>query len=427
MNYLEYIVSAQKYHLARGVTSVCSAHPFVLEAALRHGLETTPNTPVLIEATCNQVNQFGGYTGMKPKDFARFVIEIADQVDFPRQNVMLGGDHLGTLVWANEPAKDAMEKAKNLVSEYVRAGFTKIHLDCSTPCADDQELPVEIIAQRTAELAAVAEAVCAKAGLPLPRYIIGSEVPPPGGAKAGEDQLSISKPADAAETIDLTQRAFAGLNLDSAWGRVIALVVQPGVEYGDESVHEYDRPAAVRLARFIESVPGLVYEAHSSDYQTRSALRALVEDHFGILKVGPALTFAFREAVFALADIEEILVDGEISHLREILDRRMQANPAYWQKHYSGSPQQQRFSRFYSFSDRIRYYWSDPEVHNAFEMLMKNLGETRLPLSLISQYMPRQYEKIRDRRLRNHPKALLLDRVGEVLSDYAFACGLEPT
>jgi len=68
MNYLDFIVTAQKYGEARGVTSVCSAHPFVLETALRHGLEH--KTPVLIEATCNQVNQYGGYTGMTPADFA---------------------------------------------------------------------------------------------------------------------------------------------------------------------------------------------------------------------------------------------------------------------------------------------------------------------------------------------------------------------
>jgi tagatose-1,6-bisphosphate aldolase non-catalytic subunit AgaZ/GatZ len=39
-----------------------------------------PNTEVLIEATCNQVNQDGGYTGMTPADFRRFVEDIAARV-----------------------------------------------------------------------------------------------------------------------------------------------------------------------------------------------------------------------------------------------------------------------------------------------------------------------------------------------------------
>ncbi len=39
----------------RGITSVCSAHPLVVEAALRRG--AAKDAVVLIEATCNQVNQ----------------------------------------------------------------------------------------------------------------------------------------------------------------------------------------------------------------------------------------------------------------------------------------------------------------------------------------------------------------------------------
>jgi D-tagatose-1,6-bisphosphate aldolase subunit GatZ/KbaZ len=424
MNHLDSVVVAQKDGKASGVTSICSAHPYVLESALLHAL--AHDTPVLIEATCNQVNQFGGYTGMTPPEFVGFVGEIAGRVDFPHNKLILGGDHLGPLVWASEPAGVAMEKAKQLVRDYALAGFSKIHLDCSVPCADESELPVELVARRAAELAREVELACSDAGLPLPRYVIGTEVPPAGGAKTEDQQLSITDPADAARTIELTCLAFTRLGLEAAWERVIALVVQPGVEFGDETIHEYDRTAAAGLARFIETVPGLVYEAHSTDYQTRAALRLLVEDHFAVLKVGPGLTFAFRQAVFALAEMEEIIVENETSHIREILGLRMQANPTYWQKHYGGSPRQQEISLFYSFSDRIRYYWADPEVKKAFARLLKNLENIQLPLSLISEYMPRQYEKIRDHKLNNHPKVLLLDRVGDVLNDYAFACGLNP-
>jgi D-tagatose-1,6-bisphosphate aldolase subunit GatZ/KbaZ len=419
MNYLNAIVRAQKSGEVRGVTSVCSAHPFVLEAALQHGLAR--NMTVLIEATCNQVNQFGGYTGMTPADFILYVGEIADRVGFPRKNLLLGGDHLGPLVWSNQPAEKAMANAKDLVRAYVQAGFTKIHLDCSMPCAGEEHVPVEVAARRTAELAEVAE-IAAGGGSSNLRYIIGTEVPSAGGVKAGENDLIVTEPADAAQTIDLTQRAFSSLGLDSAWERVIALVVQPGVEFGDESVHDYDRPAATGLARYIETVPDQVYEAHSTDYQTRAALHALVEDHFAILKVGPGLTFAFREAVFALVDMEEILVAGETSHLREALENAMLENPTYWQEHYDGTSSQQKFSRSYSFSDRIRYYWNVPAVQNAFSRLMSNLGDRPLPLSLLSQYLPSQYPKVRSGEIKNHPHEVLLSQVMDVLEDYAFAC-----
>ncbi len=431
MNELDRIVAAQKAGQPRGLASVCSAHPFVLEAALIDGL--AQGSPVLIEATCNQVNQYGGYTGMRPQAFVRFVQAVvrsvhtvAGRVGYPSQDLILGGDHLGPLVWAHEPAAAAMEKAKVLVRDYALAGFGKIHLDCSQPCVDDREqaglpLPVETVARRAAELAAVAESACTEAGMPLPRYVIGTEVPPPGGARVGEGELAITHPADAAQTLELTRQAFIDQGLEPAWERVIALVVQPGVEFGDAAIHEYDRPAAAALSCFIETVPGLVYEAHSTDYQSRTALRALVEDHFGILKVGPWLTFAFREAVFALAEMEAILVQGETSRIRETLEAAMQSNPAHWQKHYGGSLHQQQIARFYSFSDRIRYYWADPQVQAALEKLLHNLGEGPLPLSLLSQYLPRQYEKIRAGKLPNLPRQLLLDAVTAVLDDYAFA------
>jgi D-tagatose-1,6-bisphosphate aldolase subunit GatZ/KbaZ len=423
MSYLDFIVASQKSGQARGLPSICSAHPIVLEAALRHGLAAAPDRPVLIEATCNQVNQFGGYTGMRPAGFVRFVLQIADSVGFPHRNIILGGDHLGPLVWSHEPASQAMAKAGDLVAEYVGAGFEKIHLDCSMPCADDSDLPAEVIARRAAELAATAEHVAGERNL-APRYTIGTEVPAAGGAKAGEDPLVVTDPKDAAETIALTLSAFSALRLEDAWERVVALVVQPGVEFGDETIHEYDRSKASGLKQFIETFSGLTYEAHSTDYQTRDALRAMVEDHFAILKVGPGLTFAFREAVIALAEMEKSLLTGEqTSHIQNVLEEAMLADPSHWQKHYAGSVEQQKFARLYSFSDRIRYYWPAPGVQAAFEQMMSNLGNRPLPLALVSQYLPRQYEQIREGSLKNHPRALLLGRVTDVLADYEFAAG----
>ncbi|GAB4490934.1 MAG: tagatose-bisphosphate aldolase subunit KbaZ [Anaerolineales bacterium] len=417
MTYLDDLTASHHFGDRRGIPSVCSAHPLVIEAALRHGL--THQQPVLIEATCNQVNQFGGYTGQTPADFARFVLEMADRLGFPRSRLILGGDHLGPLPWASDPPETALQKAADLVRAFVRAGFTKIHLDCSMPLGGERHLPVEVIAQRTAQLAEVAEQATHEL-----RYVIGSEVPAAGGAKAGEDHLHVTTPEAAAQTLELTRGAFLAQGLDSAWERVRALVVQPGVEFGDDFVHEYDPAAAAPLSRFIETVPGLVYEAHSTDYQTPAALRALVRDHFAILKVGPALTFALREAAFALAMIEnELFPADERSHLMERLEAAMLANPVHWQRHYRGDERQLALARKYSFSDRIRYYWGEPDVQVAFRRLVENVGRTTIPLALLSQYWPRQYEKVHNGELKNHPRELVWARVMDVLDDYVFACG----
>src|SRR5579863_8622920 len=96
-----------------GVTSVCAAHPLVIEAALSLGRRE--GRRVLIEATCNQVNQEGGYTGMTPADFRRFVEAIAARVGFDPVRIIFGGDHLGPNPWKHLPAEEAMERANIMI------------------------------------------------------------------------------------------------------------------------------------------------------------------------------------------------------------------------------------------------------------------------------------------------------------------------
>jgi D-tagatose-1,6-bisphosphate aldolase subunit GatZ/KbaZ len=232
--------------------------------------------------------------------------------------------------------------------------------------------------------------------------------------------------AEAEETIEITKQAFLERGLEAAWERVIALVVQPGVEFGDTSLFEYNRDQARALSQFIQADDQLVYEAHSTDYQTAGALKHMVEDQFAILKVGPALTFAFREAIFALAMMEEELFAGkvgiELSRIRTKLEEVMLAQPIYWQNYYHGDPEDQCFARKYSFSDRSRYYWPATEVQASLAKLMKNLVVQPIPYSLLSQYLPIQYERIRNQELTNSPRALILNKIASVLADYAHAC-----
>ncbi len=309
LNVFDGLIAIQKRGEAKGIVSVCSAHPHVIKQTLR--VSKTLRVSPLIEATCNQVNQFGGYTGMTPRDFVSYIRGVAEENDFPFENIVLGGDHLGPNVWQNEPAESAMDKAKVLIQDYLQEGFVKIHLDCSMRLADDPQgaLNPEIIARRVVQLAKVSEESVG-AGLvsaQLPRYVIGTEVPIPGGATEHEEGVRVTKVEDVRETIELHRKAFYELGLQPAWERVIAVVVQPGVEFGDDFVLPYRPDVAQGLARFIET-QSMVYEVHSTDYQTRDALRNLVRDHFAILKVGPRLTFAFREVVFALAMIENELI-----------------------------------------------------------------------------------------------------------------------
>jgi D-tagatose-1,6-bisphosphate aldolase subunit GatZ/KbaZ len=377
--FLDEIVAAQKRGEARGIPSICSAHPSILKETLT--VSETLRVFPLIEATCNQVNQFGGYTGMRPGDFVAYVRGLAEENNFPFKNILLGGDHLGPSVWQNEPSESAMQRSETLVRDYVQAGFTKIHLDCSMRLADDPPgaLDVEISACRTARLAKAAEAVSPRQGDRIPRYVIGTEVPIPGGATEHEEGVSVTRVEDARRTIQLTRAAFLKNGLESAWERVAAVVVQPGVEFGDDFVLPYQPEAARGLSQFIESQPQ-VYEAHSTDYQSPISLKELVRGHFAILKVGPALTFAFREAVFALAGIEQEMIAREPrSNIIQVLEDAMLKHPEHWKGHYRGTEEERAFKRKFSFSDRARYYWVQPEVQSALRRLMRNLGESPLP------------------------------------------------
>jgi D-tagatose-1,6-bisphosphate aldolase subunit GatZ/KbaZ len=260
-------------------------------------------------------------------------------------------------------------------------------------------------------------------------YVMGTEVPPPGGAVQETAELQATTPEHAQATLQVTRQAFLRHGLDAAWERVMALVVQPGVEYGDATVHAYDRSKAQPLSRLIESYKGLVYEAHSTDYQTPQALRQMVEDHFAILKVGPALTFALRQALFALARMEaEWLGEKpgvQLSRLPDVLEQAMLADPRHWRPYYQGNEGALRFARKYSLSDRSRYYWAVPQVQQALERLFKNLEENPVPLGLLSQFLPVQHAKVRQGRLGLHPLEWLDDAVQQVLREYHQACGWE--
>ena len=417
------IVKAHRRGQPVGIYSVCCSHELVLRAALRVAMEL--DTPLLVEATSNQVDQNGGYTGMKPAEFRAYVEKLAGAQGFPLQRLVLGGDHLGPNTWQKLPAAEAMANARTLIHDYVTAGFHKIHLDCSMSCADDpQRLDDATVARRSAELAAVAEAAALAFDLPPPIYVIGTEVPVPGGEASLAQALAVTDPAAAEQTLEIHRLAFAAAGQQAAWRRVIAMVVQPGVDFDHSQIQHYQPEEAVALSDFVSQRPGLVFEAHSTDYQLESSLQALVRDHYAILKVGPALTFALREALFALSAIEaELVPAGRRADLPAVLERAMLKAPAHWAKHYQGSASEQLLLRRYALSDRCRYYWGEPALRAAQQQLFANLDQRDIPLPLLSQHLPAQYAAVMQGRLSRRAQDLVEHKIGLVVEAYARACG----
>jgi len=362
---------------------------------------------------------------MRPADFRDLVHEIADRHGLPRNRVVLGGDHLGPNAWRQLEPDAAMDNADALIEGYVAAGFTKIHLDCSMSCAGDPSpLTDDLVAERAARLAKVAEdAAVREHGASDLLYVVGTEVPVPGGAHETIDALAPTSANAARATIARHEKAFEDAGVGEAWKRVIGLVVQPSVEFDHSQVFDYERERTGELRGVVDDHPHIVFEAHSTDYQTIERLTELVEDHWAILKVGPGLTFALREALFALAAIEDELFDvADRSDLVAMVERRMLEKPQWWQGYYEGDARAQRLARRYSYSDRFRYYWSDPQISAAQTRLIANLGAVAIPLPLLSQYMPDQYTRVRLGELAVEPTALAIDRVRDVLRGYAHAC-----
>jgi len=412
-----------------GDYAVCSAHPKVIEAAIEQSIQD--GSVLHVESTSSQVNQFGGYTGQTPAQFALYVRSAAERAGLSAENVLLGGDHLGPFPWRHEASSSALQKACQLVRDCVLSGYVKIHLDASMTCADDGAgaLHEETVAERAAILCQVAENTYLElpSGAPKLLYVIGTEVPTPGGESLSAQAPTITAAAHVHRTLETFQRAFSKRELFSAWERVIALVVQPGVDFEADTVFDYDRAKAASLSASLSAHPSIVYEAHSTDYQSAEALKQMVEDHFAILKVGPWLTFAYREAIFALSGIERELLEGQSGHrcsqVRDALEEAMLRNPAYWKPYYHGDEAEIRRNRAYGYSDRCRYYWHEPSVRKEVNQLFDNLDRLTIPPTLVSQYLPREYEAVREGRLRSRPEQMTCHHICEVLGIYAAACG----
>ena len=424
MQELRNLIARNRAGSTEALPSVCSAHPEVIAAALL--LAEATDVSLIIEATSNQVNQMGGYTGMTPADFITFVYGICDANRVRRDRVLFGGDHLGPQVWRDQPANDAMALARDLVAAYVRAGFTKIHLDCSEGCAGEAaQVGDTISAARAADLAAICETAT-----PTPErlsYMFGTEVPPPGGARADEAMVGVlpTQPQAARATIAAHHAAFAARGLTQAWPRAVGLVVQPGLEFAPDHVLHFDTSAPDDLSAVLETHPALSFEAHSTDYQHDPVYPALARRHFAVLKVGPALTFAYRQAVYALDAIAAWLdPDPSRVPLPEVMEALMLAAPKYWAKHYTGDAATLRLLRHFGYADRIRYFWTQEPAQAATAALMAQLKRHRVPRPLIEQYFaPAVITRAEALQLDDDDwaRALVLAQIQHMLQPY-FAC-----
>ncbi len=419
---LRRIIARNRAGEAIAIPSVCTAHPDALEASLT--LAETLDQPIVVEATSNQVNQDGGYTGLTPAAFIAFVADIAARAGVRQDRILFGGDHLGPQAWRKLPAGGALDKAHRMVADYAAAGFTKIHLDCSEGCAGEPaQLPDEITATRSAALAATALQHAPDPGALL--FVIGTEVPPPGGARTDDHgAIPPTTPASAQATLAAHRDAFTALNLPL--DQIGGLVVQPGVEFSPMEVHHLPLARDPGLRSALTGWPGLCLEAHSTDYQNPAAYPRLAQLGFAFQKVGPALTFAWREALYALDTIRAQNGWTSGPSLADTMEQVMLASPGFWQAHYHGTSADPRTERHFGLADRIRYYWPDPQAQAAAARLLANLDSKTLPDPALLAHF--RADEIATARASHYPlpRALALARVQTALRPYFFTTGPRP-
>ena len=94
----------------------------------------------------------------------------------------------------------------------------------------------------------------------------------------------------------------------------------------------------------------------------------------------------------------------------------MWRDPVHWRPYYRGDEDEVRRDLTYGYSDRCRYYWNQPAVQEEIARLFHNLGERPIPLTLVSQYLPLEYEAIRSGELQAVPERMIQYHIRRVLA-----------
>lgn len=407
------------------IPSFCVANPFVITAVLNHYLHKDVKH-VLFEATSNQVNHLGGYTGMSPLEYKNMVLGLAKTMNFPLNKILFGGDHLGPLPFKNLKEEDAMREAERTVESYVLAGYEKIHIDTSMLLGDEKVLSKTTVTKRGSRLILVAERAFNEYKKIFPSaihpvYVIGSEVPPAGGKARDDKTLEITSYNEVLEILDSYKEEFKKKNLSHIWDYVLGVVIQPGVEFGNSEVdHFISDNVDERIKEF--RTEGICFEAHSTDYQSKAELCELVSNNFVILKVGPALTKSLTEALLKLDCLSSQLGVMSISNksFTSTLREAMLHQPKNWDKYYESDDDK---VLLYSLLDRSRYYLSSPEVELSIRTLLSSFGSRiseAVPAGLLRYYFPTQFQRLVWEEV--SARDIVNDYISCQIEDYDVAC-----
>jgi D-tagatose-1,6-bisphosphate aldolase subunit GatZ/KbaZ len=409
----------------KGIYAVESQNSTVIEAYLRQAL--ADGSPALFEISAELLDPHRQSGKILPDDFIAKVKRNVLKIGFPRDRLFFGVNDLSPSLWKDESVETALKKTCAFISDLVSLGFNKLGIHAGVRLKGDPAdklLPQEVIIAREAVLYQAAEQ--AAAALPdeeKPLYVI--DVHP--GQGMTEDQKNMVCKEDVEIAAERFDRAAAAAGPPEMKERflVVRIFLSPG--YNSEKVIPFDSSLLKELGECVHERKLVVLWARQADFQSQMVLDQLVDNHFAFLSVGPELTYTMREALFSMAMMENETMIGKpgvyLSNFIIELDRAMQSAPRHWQKYYTGNGFEQLIARKYSLYDRSRFYWEDKEVRKMKKRLFDNLIEYPVPLTVLRQFMPCQYERVAAGELENKPDALVMDAVRRALRRYSRACG----
>jgi len=419
------IMEANRGGEGKGIYAVESQNSTVQEAYLRQAL--ADGSPALFEICADMLDPHGQGGKMLPDDFIANVRRDAGKTGFPRDRLFFGVNDLSPSLWKGESIESALKKTRAFISDLVSLGFKKLGIHAAIPLKGDpadQPLPQEVIVAREAALYKAAEG--AAATLPeeeKPLYVIDAH---PGQVMA-EDQENVVRKEDVEIAVDMFAKTAEAAGLPEMKERLLAVRIFSGVGHDGEKVIPFDSSLLEELGGCVYRTKPVVMEVLQTDFQPQTVLDELAHNHFALMSVGPELTYTMREALFSLAMMENETMIGKpgvyLSNFIIELDRSMQSAPQHWQKYYTGNGFEQLIARKYSLYDRSRFYWEDKEVRKTKKRLFENLIEYPIPLTVMRQFMPYQYERVAAGELENKPDELVMDAVRRALRRYSRACG----
>ena len=409
----------------RDLCSEVSEPDFVQEVYLRQAL--ADGSLALFEICADMLNPHGQSGKMISDDFIVNVKQIAVKTGFPRDRLIFGVNDLSPSLWKDESIESALKKTCAFISDLVSLGFNKLGIHAGIPLKGDpadQPLPQKVIIEREAALYQAAEgAAAALLDEEKPLYVI--DVNPSQGMT--ENQKNMVCKEDVEIAVDRFTQIAAAAGLPEMKERLLAVRIFLGAGYNSEKVIPFDSPLIKELGECVYRDKPVVMEVLHTDFQPKTVLNQLVDNHFAFLSIGSELTYTMREALFSMARMENETMVGKpgvyLSNFIIELDRAMQLAPRYWQKYYTGNGFEQLVARKYSLYDRSRFFLEDKEVRKMKKRLFDNLIEYPVPQTVMRQFMPRQYERVAAGELENKPDVLMMDAVRHALSRYSRACG----